>query len=106
MIKTIPLIFKISGTKIFLPFKAICSVTDKEFSGEVIIEYHPNKKALEYVNAEKTVNKISHQKITAEDLTYQIFEQVKKSIQPIYLKIIVVFKHSNAHKPVEVWLES
>lgn len=47
MIKTIPLNFKISGTTIFLPFKAICSVTDKEFSGEVVIEYVPDKKALE-----------------------------------------------------------
>ena len=44
MIKTIPLNYKISGTTIFLPFKVICSVTDKKFFGEVVIEYSPNKK--------------------------------------------------------------
>lgn len=106
MIKTIPLEFKISGTKIFLPFKAICSVTDKEFSGEVIIEYQPDKKALEYVDAENVVNQIAQQKITAEDLTYQVFDQVKKSIEPLKLKIIVDVKHSDAHRPVQVWLEN
>lgn len=105
MIKTIPLNFKISGTTISLPFKAICSVTDKEFSGEVIIEYYPNKKALEYVDAENVVNKIAKSKITAEDLVYSIYKEVEKSIKPKHIKIIVDVKHSDAHRPVKVWLE-
>lgn len=105
MIKTIPLNYKISGTTIFLPFKAICSVTDKKFSGEVIIEYSPNKKALEYVDAENVVNNIVKSKITAEDLAHLIYEEVEKSIKPKHIKIMVDVKHSNAHRPVKVWLE-
>jgi NADPH-dependent 7-cyano-7-deazaguanine reductase QueF len=106
MINSIPITFKISGTKIFLPFKAICSVTDKEFSGEIIIEYHPTDKVLEYISAEEVVNSITKQKLTAEDLVQQIFQEVDKSINPSYLKVLVDVKHSNAHKPVQVWLEN
>ncbi len=105
MIKTIPLKYKISGTSIFLPFKAICSVTDKEFSGEVIIEYSPNKKALEYVDTEKVVNNITGSKITAEDLTHLVYEQVETSIEPKYIKVTVDVKHSDAHRPVKIWVE-
>ncbi len=105
MIKTIPLEYKISGTSISLPFKAICSVTDKEFSGEVIIEYSPNKKALEYVDVEKVVNDIASSKITAEDLAHLVYEQVESSIEPKYIKITVDIKHSNAHRPAKIWVE-
>lgn len=105
MIETIPLNFKISGTKIFLPFKAICSVTDKEFSGDVVVEYHPKKTALEYVDAERAVNEIAKNKITAEELAYQIYLQVKESIKPKYLKIFIDIKHSDAHRPAQVWIE-
>ena len=105
MIKTIPLNYKISGTTIFLPFKAVCSITDKKFSGEVIIEYSPNKKALEYVDAENVVNKIVKFKITAEDLVYLICKEVEESIKPKHIKIMVDVKHSDAHRLVRVWLE-
>lgn len=105
MIKTISLNYKISGTTIFLPFKAICSVTDKEFSGEVIIEYSPNKKALEYVDAKNVVNEITKSKITAEDLVHLVYEEVEKSMKPKHIKIMVDVKHSDAHPPVKVWLE-
>jgi len=105
VIKTIPLNYKISGTTIFLPFKAVCSITDKKFSGEVIIEYSPNKKALEYVDAENVVNKIVKFKITAEDLVYLICKEVEESIKPKHIKIMVDVKHSDAHRLVRVWLE-
>lgn len=105
MIESIPLNFKVSGTKIFLPFKAICSVTDKEFSGDVIIEYAPKKKALEYVDAERAVNDIVKNKITAEELAHLVYEQVKESIMPKSLKIFIDIKHSDAHRPVQVWIE-
>lgn len=105
MIETISLNYKISGTKIFLPFKAICSVTDKEFSGDVVIEYHPKDKALEYVDAERAVNEIAKNKITAEDLANMVYTQVKESIKPEYLKIFIDIKHSDAHRPAQVWIE-
>jgi NADPH-dependent 7-cyano-7-deazaguanine reductase QueF len=106
LIKTIPLSYKITGTIITLPFKSICSVTDKEFSGDIIIEYSPSNKALEYVDAEITVNKIASLKITAEDLVHLVFEEVMKSINPKGLKVIVDVKYSKAHQPVKVWIES
>jgi len=105
VIKTIPLNYKISGTIIFLPFKAICSVTDKEFSGEVNIEYYPRNKALEYVDAENVINKIAKNKITAEDLVHLVYKEVERSIKPKHMKIMVDVKHSAAHRPVKVWLE-
>jgi NADPH-dependent 7-cyano-7-deazaguanine reductase QueF len=98
--------YKISGTKIYLPFKAICSVTDKEFSGEIVIEYCPNNKVLEYVDAENVINEYLKEKVTAEELTNEVFLVIQKSIEPKYLKITVDVKHSDAHKPVQVWLES
>lgn len=104
-IKTIKLDCTISGTKIYLPFKAICSVTNKEFSGEVIIEYHPKKLVLEYCDTEVKVNKITETLITAEDLANQIFIDVEHSIKPKYLKVMVDVKHSDAHRPVQVWIE-
>jgi len=106
MINSIPLPYKISGTKITISFKAICSVTDKEFGGDIVIEYHPAKKALEYVHAEKVINTISLQKITVEDLVNSIFQEVSQSISPLYLKVTADVKHSDAHQPVQVWLES
>jgi len=105
MINSIPLPYKISGTKITIPFKAICSVTDKEFNGEIIIEYRPDKNALEYVHTEKVVNTLSLNKITAEDLVNSIFQEVSQSINPLYLKVTANVKHSDAHQPVQVWLE-
>lgn len=105
MIKTISLNYKISGTIISLPFRAICSITDKEFSGEVIIEYFPNKKVLEYVDVENVVNKIAQFKMTAEDFVHLIYKEVEESIRPKHIKITVEVKHSDAHRPVRVWLE-
>lgn len=104
-IKTIPINFKISGTKIFLPFKTVCTVTDKEFSGEIVIEYCPVDKVLEYIDTEKVINEITKKKTTAEKLTHDIFQRVKKSINPKYLKITVDVKHSEAHRPVQIWAE-
>jgi NADPH-dependent 7-cyano-7-deazaguanine reductase QueF len=106
VIKTISLPYKITGTRIIIPFKAICSVTDKEFGGDVIIEYHPSKKALEYVHTEEIIKNLSCGKITAEDLVNSVYQEVMKSIKPNYLKIMVDVKYSKAHKPVQVWLES
>ena len=105
-VNSISIGFKISGTRIFIPFKAICSVTNKEFSGEVIIEYVPKTKVLEYVNTERIVGEISSKKTTAESLTYDIFSIVNKSIDPKSLKVTVDVKHSDAHRPVQVWIES
>ena len=103
--KTITIGFDISGTRIYLPFKAICTVTNKEFSGEVVIEYHPAKLVLEYCDVEAEVNKITGKQVTAEGLANQIFTAVKKSIRPKYLKVLVDVKHSDAHRPVQVWIE-
>ncbi|MFA7302172.1 MAG: hypothetical protein WC030_00270 [Candidatus Paceibacterota bacterium] len=38
MLTTLSIPFTISGTTITLPFSAICTVTDKSFGGEVVIE--------------------------------------------------------------------
>jgi NADPH-dependent 7-cyano-7-deazaguanine reductase QueF len=103
--KTIKINCNISGTKIYLPFGAICSVTNKKFTGEVVIEYHPKKLVLEYCDAEIVVNKIASKKTTAEDLANQIFLDVKRSIKPKYLKVLIDVKHSDAHRPVQVWIE-
>lgn len=105
MIQIIDLNFQISGTKIFLPFQAICSVTDKVFMGDIVIEYNPTDKALEYVDAEKVVTGFTQVKLTAEELTYKVFTEVKDSIKPKYLKVLIDVKKSEAHQPVQVWLE-
>jgi len=105
MIKTLTIKYPISGTKIFLPFSAICSVTDKEFGGDIIIEYYPKTKVLEYADAETAVNRTAKKKLTAENLVYLVFSEVEKSIKPRHLKVLVEVKYSKAHKPVHVWLE-
>jgi len=104
-VDTISIGFRISGTRIFIPFKAICNVTNKEFSGEIVIEYAPKTKVVEYVDMERVVKEISSKKTTAEKLTHDIFSIVKKSINPKYLKVMVDIKHSRAHCPVQVWIE-
>lgn len=106
MIKTIPLLYKITGTKITIPFKAICLVTDKEFGGDIVIEYHPSNKVLEYVDTERAINTCTSKKITAEDLVNLIYQDVYEPIIPIYLKVTADVKYSKAHQPVQVWLES
>jgi len=98
--------FKISGTSIFVPFKAICSVTNKEFSGEVVVEYTPKNKVVEYVDMERIINKVSSQKTTVEKLANDIYLIVERSISPKYLKIIIDVRHSKAHQPVKVWIEN
>ena len=103
--KTININFLITGTKITFPFSAICSITDKRFSGSVIIEYRPNKKVIEYVDAERTVKKIVKSRLTVEELAHKIFKKTKENISPKYLKVLVDAQKSEAHRPVQVWIE-
>lgn len=106
MMKKLNIDFKISGTKITIPFEAICSVTDKKFTGFVISEYHPKNEVLEYVDLERYIQNITQDKLTSEELTNSIFMEINKTIKPNYLKVIVNVKNSEAHQPVEVWIES
>jgi len=103
--KTININFHISGTRVAIPFSAICSVTNKEFKGSVIIEYHPNKKVVEYVDIEQVVKDITKKKLTAEEFAHKIFEAVEIGISPRYLKILIDVHESKAHQPVQVWIE-
>lgn len=106
MIQTLDIAFSISGTKITLPFAAVCTVTDKPFGGHVIIEYVPQSKVLEYVDAERFVLETCSKKLTAEGLVQAVFEAVVASLSPAYVKILVDVTHSKAHQPVQVWKES
>lgn len=103
--KTIDINFLVSGTKITIPFSAICSVTDKMFKGNIMIEYRPNKKVVEYVDTEKVIEKITKGKLTVEELADKVFKTVKTSISPKYLKILVDVQRSDVHQPVQVWIE-
>ncbi len=103
--KNIKIDFPISGTRISIPFQAICSITNKEFDGNVIIEYYPNEKVLEFVSAEQEVQNFVKKPLTVEGLTNRIFKNVKKSIRPKYLKVLVDVERSKAHQPVQVWIE-
>lgn len=104
--KKIILNLPISGTRIIVPFNAICSLTNKKFGGKVIIEYYPIKKmTLEFVDVENQINKYCTNKITVEDLTSWVFYEVQKSISLKSLKVTVDVVKSEAHCPVQVWLE-
>jgi len=103
--KTIDINFCISGTKIAVPFKAICSITDKKFKGDIIIEYHPNKKVVEYIDLSRVVKDIVKRKLTVEELTHKVFKAIEASIFPKYLKVLIDVYKSNAHQPVQVWIE-
>lgn len=105
MIKTIKINFKISGTKIIVPFEAICSITNKKFNGFIITEYHSDNKVLEYVSLEKFIINKTKNILTVEELANIIFQEIKNTIKPDYLKVIVDVKNSEAHQPVEVWIE-
>ncbi len=105
MIDKLKINFKISGTKISIPFETICSVTDKKFNGFVIVEYCPNKEVIEYVSLEKHIQEISKQQTTAEEFANEIFQEVKKTINPKSLKVLVDVKDSEAHQPAEIWIE-
>jgi|GEM_PF-1483111 NADPH-dependent 7-cyano-7-deazaguanine reductase QueF len=104
-IKTIDINFPISGTKIKIPFNMICSVTNKKFTGFVIIEYCPNKKAVEFVDIENFINITSKNKLTAEKFAHIIFETIKANIRPQYLKVLIDIIKSDAHQPAQVWIE-
>lgn len=103
--KTLDIDFSISGTKITVPFDAVCSVTNKRFMGNIIIEYRPDKKVVEYVDMENIIKDITKNKLTAEELANNIFKEVETNILPRYLKIIVDVHKSDAHQPVQVWIE-
>lgn len=103
--KTIDINFPISGAKITIPFSAVCSITNKIFEGNAIIEYRPNKKVVEFVDTEKVIKDITRNKLTVEELADKIFEVVKTNISPKYLKILVDVRKSDAHQPVQVWIE-
>ena len=106
MVRTIKINYRITGTKIFLPFQSVCSITNKGFSGEIIIEYHPKKIVLEYVSTEDFINQLAKAKTTAEKLADSVFKKVNKLIKPKYLKVTIDIKRSDAHCPVQVWIES
>ena len=46
------------------------------------------------------------EKLTAEELVNSVFMEITKTIKPQYLKVVVDVKNSEAHQPVEVWIES
>lgn len=104
-VKTIEIDFPVSGTKITIPFNAVCSVTNKAFEGNILIEYHPDKKVVEYVDMEKNVREITKKRLTIEELASNVFKEVKMNISPKYLKILVDVLKSDAHQPVQVWIE-
>ncbi len=106
MVKAIKLNFKISGTKLTIPFKSICSIINKPFIGDIIVEYHPKSKVLEYIDFEKSIKELTSGKTTAEKLANDVFKEVKKSINPNYLKVSVDVKKSKAHEPTIVWVET
>ncbi len=54
---------------------------------------------------EKSVKEITKNKLTAEELANNIFKEVETNILPRYLKIIVDVHKSDAHQPVQVWIE-
>ncbi len=103
--KTIDINFFVSGTKIIIPFNAICSITNKTFEGNIVIEYHPNKKIVEYVDMESVIKGITKNKLTVEELANNVFREVKTNISPKYLKIFIDVHKSDAHQPVQVWIE-
>jgi NADPH-dependent 7-cyano-7-deazaguanine reductase QueF len=103
--KTIDINFFISGTKITIPFNANCSITNKAFSGNIIIEYYPSKKVIEYVDMGEVIKEITKNKLTVEELADNVFKEVKIAISPKYLKILVDVQRSDAHQPVQVWIE-
>ena len=59
MIEKIKINFEVSGTKISIPFEAICSVTDKLFKGFVVVEYQPNNEVIEYVYSKPFTTSLS-----------------------------------------------
>ncbi|MHA1718035.1 MAG: hypothetical protein ACTSXK_00750 [Promethearchaeota archaeon] len=98
--------YKISGTKLEIPFSSVCSIIDKPFDGDIIIEYHPIDFILEYVSFEKFIKDVTKNKSTAEELANIIFQKVKNTIKPRYLKVLVDVKKSEAHQPTEVWIDT
>jgi len=103
--KTINIKFFISGTKINIPFNAICSITNKKFGGDIVIEYKPEKRVVEYVNLEETIKRITRKKLTVEELANKIFKTLELKISLKYLKVLVDVQKSDAHNPVQVWIE-
>lgn len=106
MIEKLKIDFKVSGTKITIPFEAICSVTDKKFRGFIISEYFPNDEVVEYVSLEEFIQNETKKQLTAEELANIVFQEINNAIKPNYLKITVDVKSSDAHQPAEVWIES
>ncbi len=106
MIEKIKIDYKISGTKLKIPFSSICSIISKPFEGDIIIEYHPIDFVLEYVSFEKFIKNVTKDKTTAEELANTIFQKVKNTIKPRYLKVLVDIKKSEAHQPTEVWIDT
>jgi len=97
--------FELSGTKLCLPFAFICSLTQENCSGNVIIEYVPRNYAVEYVDAERMVVEFCRHEIIAEELAHKVFEATWKGIKPDFLKVTVDVLKSKAHQPVQVWIE-
>jgi NADPH-dependent 7-cyano-7-deazaguanine reductase QueF len=106
MIKKITIDFDISGTKIIVPFEAVCTITSKKFQGFIVCEYHPKKEVLEYVDLERYTKDVTKDMLTAEELAHRVYIEIFNTISPAYLKVTVDVKKTEAHQPVEVWVES
>ena len=106
MIEKIKIEYKISGTKLTIPFNSICSIINKPFDGNIIVEYHPKDFILEYISFEKFIKDVIKEKSTAEELANKIFKEVRNTIQPKYLKVLIDVKKSEAHQPTEVWIDT
>ncbi len=104
--KTLSFQFALSGTKITVPFSVVCSVTGKPFGGFVVIEYIPSGKSLEFVDVERAIKRQCKAATTAEEFTHAVFQDAWRSLKPNYLKVLLDVQQSDAHQPVQIWIES
>ena len=83
---TLPNAHGITEIALRSPFSAVCSVTDERFAGEVIVTYRPGATLIEFVSFGEYIRGFDEAETSAEELTREIFDTVKETVQPLALR--------------------
>jgi NADPH-dependent 7-cyano-7-deazaguanine reductase QueF len=96
---TLPNPYGIDQIEYAAPFAAICSVGNAPFSGEVVINYQPDAKLLEFESFEGWLRTIAAERHTIESFGHRVTEALQSTLDAFFIAVKVVAK-TQVHGPV------
>ena len=97
--KTIPNEPKVTILRYEPKYATICSIGKEEFTGTILIEFHPDLLLLEFMSFEEWLRSLIKREMTIEELCRLVFDELLAALGDIPLVVTVTAK-TTVHAPV------